>query len=118
MHLGTECGIRTPGFYLTANKSKICARFSGNWYENVGLHEVDDGLLLNKWYHLTYTLSDMEKRLDVYINGEWSGFYSIQNVKTQRVIFNDGPLYIGQAPSGNGFDGEIRYDLSYQLSMQ
>ena len=89
------------------------ARFTGNWDWNLGIDEVDDGLLLNKWYHLTYTLSDPEKRLDVYINGEWTEFYSIQKVKTQKVLFNDGPLHIGKAFS-DGFDGEIRYKMSWQ----
>ena len=71
---------------------------------------IGDGLLLNRWYHITYTLSDSEKRLDVYMDGEWIGYYSIQNVKTQKIIFNDGPFYIGHAFSWNGFNGEIRYD--------
>ncbi|CAG8593442.1 5554_t:CDS:2, partial [Dentiscutata heterogama] len=69
--------------------------------------ELGDGLLLEKWYHIAYTLSDSEKRLDVYIDGEWLGFYSIQDFKKQRVIFNDGPLYIGKAYD-LGFNGEIR----------
>ena len=71
---------------------------------------IGDRLLLNRWYHITYTLSDSEKRLDVYIDGVWIGYYSIQNVKTQKIIFNDGPFYIGRAFSWKGFNGEIRYD--------
>ncbi|RIB24088.1 hypothetical protein C2G38_737597 [Gigaspora rosea] len=68
---------------------------------------VGDELLLQKWYHIAYTLSDPEKRLDIYVDGEWVGHYSIQDVKKQSVIFNDGPLYIGQAFSRDGFNGEI-----------
>ncbi|RIB12804.1 hypothetical protein C2G38_1785373 [Gigaspora rosea] len=68
---------------------------------------VGDELLLQKWYHIAYTLSDPKKRLDIYVDGEWVGHYSIQDVKKQRVIFNDGPLYIGQAFSRDGFNGEI-----------
>ncbi|CAG8708057.1 1410_t:CDS:2 [Cetraspora pellucida] len=80
----------------------------GNWDSNAGIMELGDGLSLQRWYHIAYTLSDSEKRLDVYLDGEWLGFYSIQEVKKQRVIFNDGPLHIGKAFSWNGFNGEIR----------
>jgi hypothetical protein len=95
---------------LTANKSALHPRFAGNWNGNAGIGEIDDGLLLNRWYHITYTLSDPEKRLDIYLDGEWVGFYCIEKVKTQRVLFNDKPLYIGCHLS-HGFNGEIRYDL-------
>lgn len=73
--------------------------------------DIHEGLLLNRWHHLAYTLSDPEKRLDFYLDGEWVGFNSIKNVKTQKVVFNDAPLHIGRAFTHNGFNGEIRYDL-------
>ncbi|RIA87625.1 concanavalin A-like lectin/glucanase domain-containing protein [Glomus cerebriforme] len=110
----------TPSLWLTAKKSGLHPRFTGNWKFNIGIDELGDGLLLNKWYHLTYTLSDPEKRLDFYIDGDWAGFYSIQHVKTQKVIFNDGPLYVGQSYHDNGFDGEIsnfRY-FNWRLSAE
>ncbi|CAB4485105.1 unnamed protein product [Rhizophagus irregularis] len=71
---------RTPGLFLFANNSRLHPRFTGNWNNNAGIEAVTDGLLLNKWYHITYTLSDRQ----------------MHNVK-----FNDGPLHIGC------FDGEI-----------
>ncbi|CAG8714832.1 20241_t:CDS:2 [Rhizophagus irregularis] len=46
------------------------------WNDNVGIYTVGDGLLLNKWYHLTYTLSDSEKRMDIFINGVWTAMRS------------------------------------------
>ncbi|PKC04172.1 hypothetical protein RhiirA5_401586 [Rhizophagus irregularis] len=104
---GTEGLIRTPILQLTPNKSALHARFTGNWNSDVGVYEPDDGLLLNRWYHIAYTLSDPEKRLDIYIDGEWIGFYGISKIKVQKVIFNDGPLYIGRAHSYLGFNGEI-----------
>ncbi|CAB4489710.1 unnamed protein product [Rhizophagus irregularis] len=110
---------RTPGLYLVPNTSKLHARFSGNWNSNVGIVEIGDGLLLNQKYHLTYTLSDPEKRLDFYINGEWVAFYSIENVKMHKVKFNDGPLYIGRFYH-EGFNGEIsnfRY-FNWRLSAE
>ncbi|GBC05824.1 hypothetical protein RclHR1_06450002 [Rhizophagus clarus] len=105
-HKGAERLIRTPGLYLKPTRSKLHARFTGNWNNNSGIEEIEDGLLLNKKYHLTYTLSDPEKRLDFYINGEWVAFYSIENVQNHRVKFNDDPLYIGRFYR-DGFDGEI-----------
>ncbi|CAG8777253.1 11999_t:CDS:2, partial [Funneliformis caledonium] len=42
----------------------------------------------------------------IYIDGEWVGFYGIQNVQTEKVVFNKGPLYIGRS-FNNGFNGEI-----------
>ncbi|PKB99615.1 hypothetical protein RhiirA5_429416 [Rhizophagus irregularis] len=81
--------------------------FTGNWDSNAGIWELDDGLALNKWYHIAYTLSDPEKRLDIYLDGEWAGFYCIEKVKTHKAIFNDGPLHIGRAIRHNGFNGKI-----------
>ncbi|CAG8809550.1 28080_t:CDS:2, partial [Dentiscutata erythropus] len=106
-HKGTESLIRTPGLWLTAHKSALHARFTGNWNGSAGIDALD-GLLLQQWYHIAYTLSDPKKRLDIYINGEWSGFFSIQDVRKQNVIFNDGPMYIGKSPCNlHGFIGEI-----------
>jgi hypothetical protein len=110
VYLGTERLIRTPGLYLIPTESKLHVRFTGNWDNNVGIEEISDGPLLNQRYHLTYTLSDPEKRLDFYINGKWVAFYSIQDVQMHKVKFNDGPLYIGRFYR-EGFDGEIRYKL-------
>ncbi|CAB4484516.1 unnamed protein product [Rhizophagus irregularis] len=106
-HKGTEHLIRTPTLLLIPNKSSLHARFTGNWDSNAGIWELDDGLALNKWYHIAYTLSDPEKRLDIYLDGEWAGFYCIEKVKTHKAVFNDGPLHIGRAIRHNGFNGEI-----------
>ncbi|RGB25569.1 concanavalin A-like lectin/glucanase domain-containing protein [Rhizophagus diaphanus] len=106
-HKGTEFIIRTPILQLVSNKSVLHARFSGNWDCNVGIDAPDDGLLLNKWYHIAYTLSDPEKRLDIYVDGEWVGFYGITNVKVQKIVFNDGPLHIGRSENNLGINGEI-----------
>ncbi|GBC04125.1 hypothetical protein RclHR1_05520013 [Rhizophagus clarus] len=106
--------VRTPGLFLSPNDSKMNFRFTGNWNDNVGIYKVGDGLLANKWYHITYTLSDPEKRMDIYVNGVWTAFYSIQNVQMHKVKFNDEPLYIGW------FDGEIgnfRY-FNWRLSAE
>ncbi|RIA86737.1 concanavalin A-like lectin/glucanase domain-containing protein [Glomus cerebriforme] len=106
-HKGSGTTQRTPSLWLTANKSSLHPRCSGNWASDAGLTDIGDGLLLNRWYHITYTLSDPLKRMDFYINGEWKGFYCVQKPQEQRVIFNDGPLHIGRAFNTDGFNGEI-----------
>ncbi|CAG8614854.1 16459_t:CDS:2 [Funneliformis caledonium] len=110
---GTE-GSRTPRLELIPNKSSFHVRFSSNWSDNVGIQEVWDGLLLDRWYHLAYTISDSEKRLDFYIDGKWVGFDCIPNIKTGKVVFNDGPLYIGQTFK-NGDISNFRY-FNWRLS--
>ena len=99
IHLGggneRERLVRTTGLFLHANNSKLHPHFTGNWNDNVGINTVGDGLLLNKWYHITYTLSDPEKRMDIFINGVWTAFYAIENVQMHRVKFNDKQLDIG-----------------------
>ncbi|GBB87310.1 hypothetical protein RclHR1_13740005 [Rhizophagus clarus] len=107
-HKGTTTDIRTPILQLTENTSTLHARFTGNWDSNVGIHEPDDALSLNKWYHIAYTLSDPGKRLDIYVDGEWVGFYGIHKVKKQKVVFNDAPFYIGKSVGPHrGFNGDI-----------
>ncbi|RGB35650.1 hypothetical protein C1646_759050 [Rhizophagus diaphanus] len=110
LHKGTGNPVRTPGLWLSAHMSNLHPQFSGNWLDIVGIG-IDDRLTLNKWYHLAITLSDPEMRSDFYIDGEWVGFNSVNKVKTQKIVFNDGPLHIGRAFYYKGFNGEIRYDL-------
>ncbi|CAJ0908934.1 13873_t:CDS:2 [Entrophospora sp. SA101] len=118
-HKGTENDIRTPSLWLWPNKTTMHVRFSGNWNCNVGIEETTADLSLNKWHHISYTLSDSEKRLDFYIDGSWVGFHSIEDVRTQKVLFNTGPLHIGSAFTP-GFTGEIsnfRY-FNWRLSAE
>ncbi|CAG8734396.1 13860_t:CDS:2, partial [Funneliformis caledonium] len=95
----TKWLIRTLRLMLISDKSSLHARFSGKLKNNLGIGDLGDRLLLDRWYHIAYTLSDLKKRLDIYIDGEWDGFYSIQDVKLEKVIFNDGPLYIEPSPT-------------------
>jgi hypothetical protein len=94
---------------LTPNVSALHPRYSTNKDPNAGIDSVSDGLSLNKWYYLAYTLSEPERRLDFYIDGQLIGFQSIQNDQTENVLFNIGPLYIGNDTIWNGFTGQIRY---------
>ncbi|PKY58655.1 hypothetical protein RhiirA4_412198 [Rhizophagus irregularis] len=83
--------MRTPGLYLHANNSKLHPRFTGNWKGNVGIDAIGDGLLLNKWYHITYTLSDREKRMDIcnfrYFNWRLSAEEVTKNYLNHRPFY-------------------------------
>ncbi|CAJ0760822.1 18989_t:CDS:2 [Entrophospora sp. SA101] len=101
-HKGTEDLVRTPG--LWANQAgNLHVRFSGYLNNNDGINKLACTLSLNKWYHISYTLSDFEKKLLLYINGELAGSYNIQ----QKVSFNNGPLYVGRSFNHGGFNGEV-----------
>ncbi|CAG8831345.1 1711_t:CDS:2, partial [Racocetra persica] len=71
----------TPAFRLKPDNSTPCIFFS-----------ITD---------VPYILIDMDE-------GRWVGSYSLKNIQSQSIIFNDGPLYIGDNPHwGSGFNGEI-----------
>ncbi|GES75946.1 glycosyltransferase family 39 protein [Rhizophagus clarus] len=108
LHKGTGHSIRTPGLLLSAYDSRLEPQFSGNWNDHVVMG-IQDKLMLNKWYHLALTLSDPEKRSDFYVDGEWIGFNSVNNVKTQKIVFNEGPLHIGRAFLHTGINGEDEF---------
>jgi len=109
LHLGRTDLDRTPALWLTPNTSVPHPRFSITSINNYGIDVYGFGLLPNRWYHLAYTLSDPEKRMDFYIDGEWTGYLSITLVQTQHVLFNDAPLYIGYDFFHDGITGQIRY---------
>jgi hypothetical protein len=75
-----------------------------NWFFVIG-----SGLKTDKWYHFGYTLSEPNKRLDFYIDGKWAGFKSIEQVQTQKIVFNQDPLYIGHSFTNGDFKGQMRY---------
>jgi hypothetical protein len=106
---GEQDLVRTPSLYLTPSKSAPHVRFSLNENSNAGIDSVGNGLLLNRWYHLAYTLSETKKRLDFYIDGELAGIYIIQ--PTEQIVFNIAPLCIGNDTFYNGTTGQIRYIL-------
>ncbi|CAG8592845.1 569_t:CDS:2, partial [Ambispora gerdemannii] len=79
-HKGEADTSRTPSLWLTPNNSAPHARFStiDNW--NLGIDSVD---------------------------GIWNGFQSIQQVQTDKIIFNNGPLRIGNDTFWDGITGQI-----------
>jgi len=58
--------------------------------------------------------------VDLYINGELVRSYGIEDVRTQKIEFNDGPLYVGKAHTYDAVDGVIsnfRY-FNWRISSQ
>src|SRR5436190_2243439 len=108
VHLGVIDTVRMPSLLLNPTSSSPHSQFSTNVSVYTGIDSVGNGLALNQWYHLAYTLSDPQKRLDFYIDGVWLGFKSIQNVQGEYVLFNDSPLFIGKDTIYNGVTGQIR----------
>ncbi|CAG8812993.1 22528_t:CDS:2, partial [Gigaspora rosea] len=100
----------TPVLWLKPNDSTPSPRFAitgNNGNNNIGFDMNGYGFLLNQWYHIAYTLSNIDKRMNFYIDGEWVRSFSITNIPDQSIIFNDSPLYIGRHSSWNGFTGQI-----------
>jgi hypothetical protein len=89
------------------NASAPHVRFSTKDNYNEGIGSVGEGLSLNKWYHLAYTLSEPERQLEFYMDGQLAGLLNIQS----EIVFNNGPLFIGYDFGHNGITGQIRYDL-------
>ncbi|KAF0424505.1 concanavalin A-like lectin/glucanase [Gigaspora margarita] len=99
---------RTPSLFLTPENSALYPSITitnNPWYESPVVYSE---LLLNRWYHIAYILSDPDKRLNIYLDGKWIGSLSIHNVQSQFILFNDEPLYIGKHPNiAIGIDGQI-----------
>ena len=113
LHLGrTQFTERTPSLWLSPNTSRLFPRLSITSDSDVGLPKpgyTADNFLLNQWYHIAYTVSDPEKRMDLYVNSKWIAFVNVPLVQSQSVIFNDAPLYIGYDTFDYAVTGQIRY---------
>src|ERR1043165_9177686 len=105
--LGGESLINTPSVYLSPNDSAPHVRYSTKSNPDEGIGSVGGELPLNKWYHLAYTLSEPEKQLKFYKDGQLVG---IQSTKDE-IVFNDRPLFIGNSVAFLGITGQIRYDF-------
>ncbi|KAF0557256.1 concanavalin A-like lectin/glucanase [Gigaspora margarita] len=95
---------RTPALWSRSGDSAPCPRFSVTGIFDVGFDMSGYGILPNRWYHIAYTLSNPDKRMNFYIDGEWVGSFSITHIQGQS---NDDPLYIGRNFGWYGFTGQI-----------
>ncbi|RHZ58331.1 hypothetical protein Glove_374g60 [Diversispora epigaea] len=105
-HKGVTNEIRNPALFLSPSTSAPIPVCSTNTNMNLCL-TVGTGLETNKWYHIGYTLSEPNKRMDFYIDGSWAGSKSIEQVQTQIIMFNQDPLYIGYSFVNGDFKGKI-----------
>ncbi|CAG8734155.1 45701_t:CDS:2, partial [Gigaspora margarita] len=95
----------TPALWLSRNDSKPHPNCSVKhcWAYNI---PVGNNLELNKWYHIAYTLSEPQKRMEFYVNGELVGYTDVKDIG-----FNEFPLKIGHSDKYADFQGQMRYDL-------
>ncbi|KAF0562326.1 concanavalin A-like lectin/glucanase [Gigaspora margarita] len=100
-----EQHARTPTLWLSPKDSKphLYCSLKNNWSYNIS---VGNNLELNKWYHIAYTLSEPQKRMEFYVNGELVGY-----TDTKDIIFNEFPLKIGHSDKYSDFQGQMKYDL-------
>ncbi|CAG8843500.1 10832_t:CDS:2, partial [Gigaspora margarita] len=102
LHKGEDAQhARNPALWLSPNNSKphpICS-VNSNWNH----HFATSGLELNKWYHIAYTLSEPQKRMEFYLDGELVGYTDVKDI-----IFNEFPLKIGHSDKYTDFPGQMR----------
>ncbi|CAJ0880181.1 6256_t:CDS:2, partial [Entrophospora sp. SA101] len=56
---------RTPSLWLTPQKSALHPRYTTNIDMNRGIDGIfGNEILFNRWYHIAYILSNIEKRMD------------------------------------------------------
>ncbi|RIB25917.1 concanavalin A-like lectin/glucanase domain-containing protein [Gigaspora rosea] len=101
----------TPAFWLSPNDSKPHSYCSvkHNW-----IHYVSAGnnLELNKWYHIAYTLSEPQKRMEFYVNGELVGYTDVKDI-----VFNEFPLKIGHSDEYSDFHGQMSNFRYYNIRL-
>ncbi|CAG8500006.1 37148_t:CDS:2 [Gigaspora margarita] len=100
-----EQHARNPAFWLSPNDSKphpYCS-LKHNWSYYIS---AKNNLELNKWYHIAYTLSESQKHMEFYVNGELVGYTDVKDI-----IFNEFPLKVGHSDKYSDFQGQMRYDL-------
>ncbi|CAG8759997.1 31356_t:CDS:2, partial [Gigaspora margarita] len=92
---------RTSALWLSPNDSRPYPNCSvnnkWNYYISAG-----NSIELNKWYHITYTLSEPQKRMELYVNGKLVG-----SAETNAIKFNEFPLKIGHSGKYTDFQGHM-----------
>ncbi|CAG8794071.1 23640_t:CDS:2, partial [Dentiscutata erythropus] len=106
----------TPSLWLKPSNSTPIPAVSITGYGKNRFIVNDYELLLNRWYHIAYTLSEPQKRMNFYIDSKWVSSFNITN-QSQFFIFNDGPLYIGSYFIWDGFTGQIRNFRYYNFRL-
>ncbi|RIB01979.1 concanavalin A-like lectin/glucanase domain-containing protein [Gigaspora rosea] len=102
---------RTPALLLSQNDSKphpYCS-VKSNWSHYIS---AGNNLELNKWYHIAYTLSEPQKRMEFYVNGELVGYTNVKDI-----IFNEFPLKIGHSDKYPDFQGQMSNFRYYNIRL-
>ncbi|KAF0562325.1 concanavalin A-like lectin/glucanase [Gigaspora margarita] len=106
-----EHHARTPALWLSPNDSKPhhnCL-VNNNWNHNIS---AGNNLELNKWYHIAYTLSVPQKRMELYVDGELVGYTDVKDI-----IFNEFPLKIGHSGNHTDFQGQMSNFRYYNIRL-
>ncbi|RIB01056.1 concanavalin A-like lectin/glucanase domain-containing protein [Gigaspora rosea] len=93
----------TPALWLSPNDSKPYPDCSvnNNWNHSIA---AGNNLELNKWYHIAYTLSEPQNRMEFYVNGELVGYTDVKDI-----VFNEFPLKIGHSDKYSDFQGQMSF---------
>ncbi|MFF2627073.1 LamG-like jellyroll fold domain-containing protein [Kitasatospora griseola] len=100
MHKGNDDLQRTFAIWLQPDALKLHARFSTTTEYNSGLNGTAS-LQLNTWTHVTFVKRGNQALL--YLDGKLDSSASFAG----RVVGNDGPLRVGGASWGPGFNGML-----------
>ncbi|CAG8825450.1 26152_t:CDS:2, partial [Gigaspora rosea] len=96
---------RSPALFLSQKNLKpypYCS-LKHDWAYDIS---AGNNLELNIWYHIAYTLSEPQKRMQFYVNGELVAYTDVKNI-----IFNEFPLKIGHFDDNSDFQGQMRHAL-------
>ncbi|CAG8722924.1 19512_t:CDS:2, partial [Gigaspora margarita] len=102
---------RTPALWFSPNDSKLHPNCSVNNKLNYYI-SAGNSLELNKWYHIAYTLSEPQKRMELYVNGELIGYTDVKNI-----IFNEFPLKIWHSDKYPDFQGQMSNFRYYNIRL-
>ncbi|RIB01057.1 concanavalin A-like lectin/glucanases superfamily-domain-containing protein [Gigaspora rosea] len=115
------CNFRYYNICLSADEifkdyiSYHSNKFDRNWGK-IRIKEIDpntgNNLELNKWYHIAYTLSEPQKRMQFYVNGELVAYTDVKNI-----IFNEFPLKIGHYDDNSDFQGQMSNFRYYNICL-
>ncbi|KAF0562327.1 concanavalin A-like lectin/glucanase [Gigaspora margarita] len=102
---------RTPAIWLSPKDSKphLYCSLKSSWSYYIS---AKNNLELNKWYHITYTLSEPQKRMELYVNGKLVG-----SAGTNDIEFNEFPLKIGHSDSYKDFQGQMSNFRYYNIRL-
>eukprot|EP01080_Neovahlkampfia_damariscottae_P001683 gene1683-452_t len=99
-HKGNSDQERTFATWLSPNTNTLHCRISTTHNKNDGFNSKSV-LKINQWYTVAFVLSD--DTYSLYIDNILDTCYKLPG----KVIFNNGPLYIGKNPWYNGFVGKM-----------